>query len=63
MIVGNDNKLLIPASFSLGASFLILIDLTGRMISGSEIPLSILTALIGAPFFVYLLKITKGKGW
>ncbi|HBW35582.1 iron ABC transporter permease [Desulfosporosinus sp. BICA1-9] len=63
MIVGNDNRLLIPASFSLGASFLILIDLTGRMITGSEIPLSILTALIGAPFFVYLLKITKGKGW
>jgi len=63
MIVGNDNKLLIPASFSLGASFLILIDLTGRMLTGSEIPLSILTALIGAPFFVYLLKITKGKGW
>lgn len=63
MIVGNDNRLLIPASFSLGASFLILIDLTGRMITGSEIPLSILTALIGAPFFVYLLKMTKGKGW
>lgn len=63
MLVGNDNKRLIPASFSLGASFLILVDLTGRMITGSEIPLSILTALIGAPFFVYLLKMTKGKGW
>lgn len=63
MLVGNDNKRLIPASFSLGACFLILVDLTGRMITGSEIPLSILTALIGAPFFVYLLKMTKGKGW
>lgn len=63
MLVGNDNSVLMPASFSLGASFLILIDLTGRMLTGSEIPLSILTALIGAPFFVYLLKMTKGKGW
>ncbi|WP_425806225.1 FecCD family ABC transporter permease [Desulfitobacterium sp. Sab5] len=63
MLVGNDNSRLIPASFFLGASFLIVVDLAGRMLTGSEIPLSILTALIGAPFFIYLLKITKGKGW
>lgn len=63
MLVGNDNSRLIPASFFLGASFLIIVDLAGRMLTGSEIPLSILTALIGAPFFIYLLKITKGKGW
>lgn len=63
MLIGNDNKRLIPTSLSLGASFLILVDLTGRMITGSEIPLGILTALLGAPFFVYLLKVTRGKGW
>lgn len=63
MLVGNDNRVLIPASLSLGACFLILVDNLGRMITGSEIPLGILTALVGGPFFVYLLKATKGGGW
>jgi iron complex transport system permease protein len=63
MLVGNDNKVLIPTSFSLGACFLILVDDLGRMATGSEIPLGILTALVGGPFFVYLLKKTKGGGW
>jgi len=63
MLVGNDNQVLIPASLSLGACFLILVDNIGRMLTGSEIPLGILTALVGGPFFVYLLKKTKGGGW
>jgi iron complex transport system permease protein len=63
MLLGNDNKVLIPASISLGACFLILVDNIGRLLTGSEIPLGILTALIGGPFFVYLLKSTKGGGW
>ncbi len=63
MIVGNDNKLLIPTSLSLGAVFLIFIDDIGRIITGSELPISILTAIVGGPFYVYLLKKTKGGGW
>jgi iron complex transport system permease protein len=63
MLAGNDNKVLIPVSFSLGACFLVLIDNLGRIITGSEIPLGILTALVGGPFFVYLLKKTRAKGW
>lgn len=63
MLVGNDNRVLIPASLSLGACFLVLVDNLGRMMTGSEIPLGILTALVGGPFFVYLLKRTKGGGW
>jgi len=63
MLVGNDNKILIPVSFSLGASFLIIVDDLARMLTGAEIPLGILTALVGGPFFVYLLKKTKGGGW
>lgn len=63
MLAGNDNRILIPVSFSLGAAFLVLIDLASRMLTGSEIPIGILTALLGAPFFVYLLKKTKGRGW
>ncbi|HWP95755.1 MAG TPA: iron ABC transporter permease [Syntrophomonadaceae bacterium] len=63
MMVGNDNRVLIPASLSLGACFIVLVDDVGRVISGSEMPLGILTALIGAPFFVWLLKKTRGGGW
>ena len=63
IIAGNDNRLLIPVSMSLGACFLVIIDNLGRIITGGEIPLSILTAIIGGPFFVYLLKRTKGGGW
>ena len=63
MLVGNDNRILIPVSFSLGACFLILVDNMCRVITGSEIPLGILTSLIGGPFFIYLLKKTKAKGW
>lgn len=42
---------------------MIVVDNLSRSLIGSEIPLGILTALIGGPFFVYLLKKTKGKGW
>ena len=63
MITGNDNRRLMPVSMALGASFMILIDLVSRTLTGQEIPLGILTSLIGAPFFVYLLKKTKGGGW
>jgi iron complex transport system permease protein len=63
MLAGNDNKILLPLSVSLGACFLILVDNLGRIVTGSEIPLGILTALVGGPFFVYLLKKTKGGGW
>lgn len=63
MLVGNDNRVLVPVSLSLGACFLVLVDNLGRIITGSEIPLGILTALVGGPFFVYLLKKTRGGGW
>jgi len=63
MLVGNDNRQLIPVSLSLGSFFLVLIDIISRTITGGEIPLGILTSLIGAPFYVYILKITKGSGW
>lgn len=63
MIAGSDNKTLIPLSAAVGASFMVVIDLLSRTISMSEVPLGVLTAIIGAPFFVYLLKKTKGRDW
>lgn len=63
MIIGNSNQKLIPVSISLGACFMVLVDLLSRTLTGAEIPVGILCALIGTPFFVYLLKKTKGGGW
>lgn len=56
MIVGPDNRILLPASLSLGASFLLLIDNISRAVISIEIPIGILTAIIGVPIFLYLLK-------
>lgn len=62
MLVGPDYMKLIPASLALGACYLVVIDGVARNISAAEIPLGILTATVGAPFFAWLL--TKGKtGW
>lgn len=63
MAVGSANRRLIPASMALGAAFLVVVDTAARCLWASEVPLGILTALIGAPFFVYLLKRTKGGTW
>ena len=56
MIVGPDNKVLLLASLSLGASFLLLIDNISRVVISIEIPIGILTAVIGVPIFLYLLR-------
>ena len=63
MIVGNNNVKLIPVSISLGACFLTVMDIFSRTITSSELPIGILCALIGTPFFVYLLKKTRGGNW
>ena len=63
MLVGNDNTRLIPVSIALGACFLTVIDILSRTITRSELPIGILCALIGTPFFVYLLKKTRGGSW
>lgn len=61
MLVGPDHQRLIPACISIGAFYLLLIDDVARTVTAAEIPLSILTAVIGAPFFAYLLRRTGGK--
>lgn len=62
MIVGSNNQYVLPASISIGAIYLLLIDNLARSLTAAEIPLSILTAIVGAPFFAYLLRRTGG-GW
>lgn len=60
MFVGPDHRRLLPASLSLGACYLLVIDDLARTLTSAEIPLGILTAGIGAPFFAYLIRKTKG---
>ena len=62
MIVGPDHKAVLPASCAIGASYLLLVDNLSRSMLSTEIPIGILTSLIGAPFFAYLLKNAK-SGW
>ena len=54
-IVGSDNKRLIPTVILVAAAFMMVVDLFARNISGYEIPLGILTGLVGAPIFGYIL--------
>jgi iron complex transport system permease protein len=63
MIVGNDNQYLMPVSVALGGFMLLVIDNFGRVLTGGELPLNILTALIGGPFYIYLLKKPKAGAW
>jgi iron complex transport system permease protein len=57
MVVGADQRVLMPASAFIGASFLVIADTFARtIIAPSEIPIGVVTAICGGPFFVYLLR-------
>ncbi len=60
MLYGSNNKNVIPVSISLGTVFMVVIDTVARSATAAEIPISILTAVIGAPFFIALLRKTGG---
>ncbi len=59
-LVGADHKRLVPATAVLGGTFLLIMDTISRTISASEIPISIVTSIFGAPFLGYLLMSKKG---
>jgi len=57
MIFGLDNRIVVPASFFVGAIFLIIADAVARtIISPAELPVGAITAILGAPVFIYLLR-------
>lgn len=61
--LGSDHRLLMPASFLMGAAFLIACDTLARTALSVEIPVSVVTALLGGPFFVALLRSRKRSLW
>lgn len=63
MITGCDYRKTVPASILLGSSFLLLVDTISRSIATVELPIGILTSLIGAPFFLYLIIREAKKLW
>jgi iron complex transport system permease protein len=62
MVVGADNRKVIPLSAAVGASALIVADDITRLVATFEIPIGILTSIIGIPFFIFLLKKSR-KVW
>ena len=62
IVVGPDHRRLVPMSLALGASFLLLIDTVSRTLLPSEVPLGVLTGLIGVPILVVLLRRNR-TGW
>ena len=63
LVTGSDHRLLFPLSFLVGALFMVLADTLARTIMAPvELPVGIITSLIGAPFFLYLLK-KGGRRW
>lgn len=61
MKFGSNHMTLLPTSISFGAVFMVIVDTAARSMTAAEIPVSILTAIIGAPFFIILMR--KSGGW
>ncbi|MEZ0343810.1 MAG: iron ABC transporter permease [Caldimicrobium sp.] len=61
MLIGPDHKILLPLSLTGGGAFMIAADTISRTLTSFDIPVGIITALTGAPFFIYLLK-KSGEG-
>jgi iron complex transport system permease protein len=62
ILVGPDNRILLPATALIGATYLLIADNIARLLFSVEIPIGILTSLVGIPFFALVLRRTK-KGW
>ncbi|MBT2595227.1 iron ABC transporter permease [Arthrobacter sp. ISL-72] len=63
MWVGPDHRVLLPVSFLLGGAYIVLVDTVARTATAGEIPLGVLTALIGAPVFFLLLRRNRERIW
>jgi len=61
--VGPDHRVLLPVSLLLGAGYLAGIDLLARTLTPGEIPLGVLTAIVGAPVFFVLLRRSRSRTW
>jgi len=63
MMTGPDHRSLVPLSMAGGAAFMIFADTVARSLTNIDIPVGIITAVIGAPFFIYLMKQGGSESW
>ena len=62
LLAGPDHRVLLPMSALIGAGYLTLIDTLSRSVTDTELPVGILTAIIGAPVFIILLRAVHRRG-
>ena len=60
MLVGENHTRLVPFTISIGICFMVIIDTIARSMFAAEIPISVLTSFIGAPFFIYMIRSREG---
>lgn len=60
MLVGENHTKLVPFTISIGICFMVIVDTISRSMFAAEIPISVLTSMIGAPFFIYMLRSRNG---
>ena len=64
IVFGADHRVLVPCSFLIGAAFLVICDTVARTIlSPTEVPVGVITALLGGPFFIWLLRSKRRSLW
>lgn len=63
MLVGPDHRRLLPAAGLLGGVFTLVVDDLARTLADQELPVGLLTALVGTPVFAFLFWRTQGRGW
>lgn len=63
MLVGPEHRRLVPLSMAGGAAFMIFADTIARSLGSADIPVGIITAIVGAPFFIYLMKRGGKESW
>ncbi|MCW4006376.1 MAG: iron ABC transporter permease [Candidatus Bathyarchaeota archaeon] len=64
MLIGSDHRFLIPCSLVVGAALLLCSDTVGRLIlAPAELPVGIVTSLLGVPFFIYMLLSKRRQSW
>ena len=61
-VVGPNYRVLLPTSMLIGSAFLLLVDNLARMMLSVEIPIGILTSILGVPFFIFIFK-KNMRGW
>ena len=63
MLAGPDHRRLLPLSMAGGAAFMIIADTVARNLTAADVPVGIITALAGAPFFIYLMRRGGAESW